>query len=285
MLDNWIFLVALYGVLKGIRDVLKKKALQRNTVMEVLFFYTVIGFLFVIPGGGGAFSLSPYIMAAIIFKSFFVFSAWLLSFKAIEKLPISFFGVMDLSGVLFSTVFGIVFLREAVTVNGIIGLAIVMSGLLLVNYKKDDDNTQIIPKYVIFALLSCILNAISGIMDKVLMSGGEVDSSQLQFWFMLDMVVMYAVYILVTKTKINIKSALKNYYILIISVLFVVGDRALFIANGIGGSTVSVMVLLKQSACFVSILGGFLLFKEKNVLFRAICATLILVGIFISVLD
>ena len=40
----WMLLVLLYGVLKGAREILKKKALEKNTVMEVLFFYTLFGF-------------------------------------------------------------------------------------------------------------------------------------------------------------------------------------------------------------------------------------------------
>ncbi|MDD4112457.1 MAG: hypothetical protein PHC56_05440 [Herbinix sp.] len=38
----WILLVLLYGILKGVREVIKKEALQRNTVMEVLIVYTAL---------------------------------------------------------------------------------------------------------------------------------------------------------------------------------------------------------------------------------------------------
>ena len=33
----WIGLVCLYGVLKGVRDIIKKKAMEKNSAMEVLF--------------------------------------------------------------------------------------------------------------------------------------------------------------------------------------------------------------------------------------------------------
>ena len=33
----WAGLVLFYGIVKGFRDVVKKKALTKNTVMEVLF--------------------------------------------------------------------------------------------------------------------------------------------------------------------------------------------------------------------------------------------------------
>ena len=45
----WIYLVLLYGILKGVREILKKKALGRNTVMEVLFLYTLLSFVILLP--------------------------------------------------------------------------------------------------------------------------------------------------------------------------------------------------------------------------------------------
>ena len=36
----WIGLVCLYGVLKGVRDIIKKKEMKKNIAMEVMFFYT-----------------------------------------------------------------------------------------------------------------------------------------------------------------------------------------------------------------------------------------------------
>ena len=34
---EWMLLVLLYGVLKGVREIVKKKALERNSTLEVLF--------------------------------------------------------------------------------------------------------------------------------------------------------------------------------------------------------------------------------------------------------
>ncbi len=41
----WIGLVTFYGLVKETRDALKKKATQQSSVMEVLFFHTVLAFL------------------------------------------------------------------------------------------------------------------------------------------------------------------------------------------------------------------------------------------------
>lgn len=249
--------------------------------MEVLFFYTVIGFLMVTPSAKEAIELDLKYIAIIAVKSLIVFIAWVLSFNALSKLPVSFYGVLDLSGVLFSSIMGVALLNEVLHINQYIGLFLVMLGLLLVNYNKGN-NIEIKAKYAIIALVSCILNATSGIMDKVLMK--NMTSSQLQFWFMAMMVVFYISYIVFTKEKISLKCIKNNIWIIVMSVLFVVGDKALFVANSITESSVSIMTILKQSACFVTILGGWIVFKEKNIAYRLFCAVIIVVGICISVI-
>ena len=66
--------------------------------------------------------------------------------------------------------------------------------------------------------------------------------------------------------------------------MFVIGDAALFAANGIPGSRVTVMTLIKQSGCFVTIAGGKLFFKEKDIAYRLFCAAIVFAGIILSVL-
>ena len=66
--------------------------------------------------------------------------------------------------------------------------------------------------------------------------------------------------------------------------MFILADRALFIANQDPDSKVTVMTLIKQSGCIVTILGGRLVFKEKNIVHKLICAAVIVAGIVIGVL-
>ena len=144
---------------------------------------------------------------------------------------------------------------------------------------QKEENVQVI--YVVAAFASCMLNAFSGFMDKVLMK--DITSSQLQFWYMLFLVLYYALYMLVTRTKIS-RDVWKNGWIWLLAILFVAADKALFIANGMADSRVTVMTLIKQSGCVVTILAGKLIFKEKNVGYKLFCAAIIVVGIVIGVL-
>lgn len=281
----WILLVLLYGVLKGVREILKKKSLQRNTVMEVLVAYTAIAFIMTIPDYKNAMGVSPSYLFWIAVKSFVIFLAWMFSFKAIDKMPISLYGVLDLSRVLFATMLGIVVLKEVLSIPQIIGLTLVCTGLLMLNLSRKLSShkaEKVETVYVVIAIASCMLNALSGLMDKILMK--SVTSSQLQFWYMLFLLLFYLIYIIVTKTKIRWIHSFKNYWIWILSFLFIIADRALFIANGMDGSRITVMTLIKQSGCLVTILAGKFIFKEKNIAYKLICAGIIIMGIVIGVM-
>lgn len=281
----WILLVLLYGILKGVREVIKKKTLQSNTVMEVLILYTALAFIMVIPDYKNAMGVNPSDLFWIAVKSFVIFLAWMFSFKAIDRMPISIYGILDLSRVLFATLLGTLVLKEVLSILQIVGLALVCLGLLMLNrtrklttYKAE----KVEPIYVVIAIASCILNALSGFLDKVLMK--NVTSSQLQFWYMLFLVLFYLIYIFATGTKIRWTYTLKNYWIWILSFLFIIADRALFVANGMEGSRITVMTLIKQSGSLVTILAGKLIFKEKNIGYKLICAAVIIIGIVIGVL-
>lgn len=281
----WILLVLLYGILKGVREVIKKKSLQSNTVMEVLIAYTTLAFIMVLPDYKNAMGVNSSSLFWIAVKAFVIFLAWIFSFKAIDKMPISIYGVLDLSRVLFATLLGIVVMKEVLSIPQIVGLALVCMGLLMLNrakrmssYKTEKVETV----YVVIAIASCILNALSGLMDKILMK--RVTGSQLQFWYMLFLLLFYLAYIRVTKTKIRWVFTFKNYWIWILSFLFIIADRALFIANGMEGSRITIMTLIKQSGSLVTILAGKFIFKEKNIGYKLICAGIIIIGIVIGVL-
>lgn len=287
---TWVLLVLAYGIIKGLREVLKKKALERNSTIEVLFLYTFLSFLLVVPDGRTAFSIDYSVLIPVAFKSLCIFVAWLLSFTVIKKMPVSLYGVLDLSRVLFATLFGVLVLHETMGLGQIIGFILVLTGLCLLRLEKTVKGTsvtesgQVSTLFVILALISCILNSVSGVMDKLLMSDGRLTDGQLQFWYMLFLVVYYLIYIVIRRPRIGWISTLKNYWVWILAVLFVIADRCLFIANADPDSMVTVMTLIKQSGCLVTIVCGKLVFSEKNVAYRLVCALVVILGIAVSVI-
>ena len=282
-----MLLVLVYGLLKGGREIVKKKCLERSTIVEVLFFYTLFGFIIAVatPGSKEVFTLDKSFLPVIILKSFVIFLAWILSFKAIKSMPVSMYGVLDMSRVIFATLLGLTVLHEQLSRGQMIGLPLVLLGLFmlrLIKGKKGNQEEHIKPLTVILALISCLLNAFSGLLDKILMK--DMTSSQLQVSYMFFLVIMYGLYLVFSKTKVQWKVIAKNYWIPLLAIMFVIADKALFVANGYPESKVTIMTLIKQSSCFVTIFLGWLVYHEKNILRKSICAGVVLVGILAAVL-
>lgn len=295
----WIFLVFVYGIIKGLREICKKKSLEKNSVTEVLLVYTFLSLLICIPQIPNAVGLTVNQYLWIALKSFIIFIAWMAGFKAIKKLPISLCGVLDLSRVLFASLLGVVVLGEKITFFKGIGLLFVSMGLLFLKFnpflKRDrlsssESNSIAITEeqkkssntfFICLAFLSCILNAVSGLLDKILMK--EMNSSQLQFWYTFFLVVYYSIYALVRRVKIN-KGIWKNIWVWFLAVGIIVMDKALFIANGYPESQVTIMTMIKQSSVIIAILSGKFIFREKNILQKMICAAIIIIGILIGIM-
>ncbi len=276
---EWIILTLVFGICKGVREGIKKKALEKSSTFEVLFYYTLIGFLLVIPTAKDVFFIPWQYYFFIFIKALLVFSAWTCSFNSIKHMPVSLYGVMDTSRVVFSTLMGITIMGESTSPGQLTGLVLVILGLGLVNFGSKNDR-EVKKKYIFLTLVACLFNATSGVLDKWLTM--TVTSGQLQFWFMLYLTVMYGLYIIFTKTKISVKTLKTNYWIVILAVIFIIGDRALFIANANSGSLVTVMILIKQSSVLAAIITGRIMFKEKGVLRRTLCALLVIVGIVVA---
>ena len=278
----WILYVLFYGLMKGSRDIVKKIALNKNTFIEILVVHTGLSLLLVLPTASDAPDMNPVFLGPIAFKALLVFSAWICSFRAIKKLPVSIVGLLDMSRVLFATSLGVLVLGEVMKRGQYAGLILVCIGLLLLKIisTSSTNHEDIRAVYVLLALAACMLNAASGLMDKILMK--DVTSSQLQFWYLLFLFIYYVLFAIFSKAKISL-SVLKNGWVWLLSIMFVLADKALFIANADANSRLTVMTLIKQSCCLVTILGGKFIFHEKNILKKLLCAAIIILGIMIGI--
>ncbi|MBQ3018564.1 MAG: DMT family transporter [Clostridia bacterium] len=296
----WIPLILFYGTCKGVREALKKKAMEKCSVMEVLFFYTFFAFLLTIPFaiGQDIFGISIKYHLVIFLKAFMIFIGWICAMNAMKRLPLSIYCVLDMSRMLFSIVLSIILLGETLGLFQGIGMVFVLVGVTIVNLKKDKKSGQTTTyKAIPLVVISCLLNAFSAIIDKYTLStetgkwffGDELlNDAQMQFWYMLYLSSLYGLFILarflIKKEKINVKRCLKCPWIYMLSILFMLADKAMFIANSNPNSKVVTLTVLQQVSVIVSILLGKILYKEKHILYRICCAILIVVGIVFSVI-
>ena len=276
----WVIFVLLYAVLKGARDGMKKAALQKNSAEEILFFYTLIGLILILPFSSSAFDLKPLYIFYVFLKSLVVSMGWLISFAILKRISVGLFGIMDLSRILFSTAFGVWLLDEAFTLSKAVGLVLVLTGLVLVNLRKQKGGLTLFT--LCLTILNCVLTAISETMDKTLMQ--YMDSEQMQFWFMLFVVLLYGTILLLRREHISIKSIKTNYWIPLMSLSLVVGDRFLFEANANPASQLTLMTIIKQSTVILTVLIGHFAFGEKQLTYKLSCACITFSGILIALL-
>jgi len=280
-METWVLLVLGYGILNGFYNIIQKKAVENNSAIEVLVMFTTFSLILVLPNIGKDILIESKYLLIIFLKSTVIFIAWILAFKAIKNLNVSTYGVINMSKILFSTLLGIIFLSEILFINQVIGMLIIILGLLFLNIKKTSDKIKSETGSIVLVLISCFLNSISALIDKIIMH--NINSTQLQFWFILFLALWYWTYVLLSKEKIDIKKTLKNRWIYILSIVFVLGDMMLFVANGITESTVSSMSLIKQISVVITVVIGGLMFKEKNIMYKLICAAIIFLGIILVV--
>lgn len=279
-MDNlWILFIVIYAFLKGAREGMKKAALKKSGKNEILFFYTFFAWIMCLPFSAGAFDLAPIYIFYAFLKAAVCCAAWLFSLTALKKMSVSLYGITDLSRMIFSTLLGVIVLGESFTIPKAIGVTLVIIGLTLANLRKGASDKAMTLPIFFAAIMNCFLNAISGTMDKILMKDMEV--GQLQFWFLLFMTLIYGVILLIKREKISIRNIRGNWWVPVMSASLMIGDRLLFEANANPQSQVTLMTLIKQSAVIVTVLTGWLVFKEKNILYRIMCACIVVCGIVI----
>ncbi len=281
MENYWIFFVVSYGLLKGVRECIKKEALKISSLMEVLFFYMLVGFVFTLPDAKDAFDCAPVLIFKSMVKAVVVCVGFLMSFVAIKGLPIGFYSIMTLSQMIFTTLISVAFLGEDFGILNFVALVMVIGGLILLNIKNQGNDGKKIRIIMVFTVLAYTLcNSISSVMDKVLTK--NMTPGQLQFWFMFFSVIFYGIILVLKKEKVSLKTLKTNYWVPLMGFMLVFGDRLLFIANSSPKSKVTVMTLLLQCSVVVTIVLGKLIYKEKQFLYKLFCAGIIIAGIVIG---
>lgn len=280
-MKDWMILTLIYGLMNGACFLFEKEAMKKNHSIEVLTMSTTVAFLLIIWDVPNAIHINPCNLSLLFIKSLVVFIAWKLSFKALSKMSVSRYGVINMSRILFTTILGIVVLHEVLRLNQIVGMAIICIGLVLVNMLKRDGKKSA-NKYIGILLIGCLLQSIAGLLDKVIST--NVEPNILQWWFLFFLVIINWAYINIRNVKINYKASFKNIWVYAYSILFVIGDRFLFMANSIDGSEISIISLLKQVSIIVTVLVGGKIFHEKHLKAKFLCSLLIILGIIIITL-
>ena len=290
---TWFYLALISAVFSALAAISEKKALFKLDALDFSFFVSIVTLIFSIPFFFDApldISLSTplIILFAKAILSALAFLCVMLTIKNLEiseALPL-----LALSPGLVA-IFGVLLIQDTLVLNEWIGLFLMLVGTYILELRKDDQSIfdpfkslmRINKyKYVFFAL---ILFSITSLIDRVLLKDFKLPPYTFMAYQQLFFALIFTTLILFRNKKISavIKPLNRNiiYLIIIISVFTVVYRYTQIEATKI--AAVALVLSVKRLSVLMAILIGGKLFKESNVLKRAIAAVIILVGLIILI--
>ena len=291
----WLALAFVSAFFLGCYDISKKKSVNENAVIPVLFLNTLFCSLLLLPivliskispdilSGtiGYVPSVSIETHGYIFIKSVIVLTSWILGYFAIKHLPLTITGpinatrpVMTLLGALF--IFG-----ERLNLYQWIGVVITIISFFLLSLSGKKEGISFHRnKWILFLLLAAIAGAVSGLYDKYLMQ--RFSSTAVQYWFNTYQCILMGIIMIILwypKRKSNTPFQWR-WSIILVSVFLTIADFVYFYALTDPDAMISIVSMVRRSSVLVSFAGGVLFFHEKNLKGKAIDLVLIIVAMF-----
>jgi drug/metabolite transporter (DMT)-like permease len=295
----WLILAFLSAALLGFYDAFKKKALQDNAVIPVLFLNTVFSTVIFLPFiilsvtghsldhstfhvGSGGWELHKY----IILKSFIVLSSWIFGYFGMKHLPLTIVGPINATRPVMVLVGALLVFGEKLNLWQWVGVMLaIMSFFMLSKSGKKEGIDFKHNRWIGFIVLAAVLGAVSGLYDKYLMASPEdggvgIDRMAVQSWYNIyQMILMLIVMVTVWWPKRKHTTPFRwDWTIIGISIFLSAADFAYFYSLSLPGAMISIVSMIRRGSVIVSFLFGAAFFHERNLKAKAIDLALVLLG-------
>ncbi len=294
----WLFLAFMSAALLGFYDSFKKKALQGNTVIPVLFLNTVFCSLIFLPliilsatgtlpagstfhVGSGGWEMHRY----IILKSLIVLSSWLASYIGMKHLPLTIVGPINATRPVMVLVGALLVFGERLNAWQWAGVAVAAISFFMLSHSGKREGINFSHnKWIGCIVLAAVLGAVSGLYDKYLMAspadgGVGLDRMAVQSWYNVYQAFLMLAMLLIIWFPRRRKDLFHwSWAILGISVFLSAADFLYFYALSLPGAMISIVSMIRRSSVIVSFLFGAAFFHEKNLRAKAFDLILVLLS-------
>ena len=288
----WVLLAFLSAFLLGCYDVCKKKSLDGNAVIPVLFFNTLISSILFAPFVilsyftdmlDGTLLFVPRVSLAthgmVILKSFIVLSSWITGYFSVKNLPLTITGPVKATQPVLTLTGAMLIFGERLNMYQWAGvlLTILSFYLLSASGRKEGINFSH-NKWIFYAVLSVIFGAISGLYDKHLMA--SLDVMTVQVWFNIYQLLMMVPILLLLwypHRKQTTRYTWK-WSIVFVSLFLALADWVYFYALSYPDAMISIVSMIRRSSVLVTFAAGAIFFREKNIKNKAFDLFLVLLG-------
>ena len=288
----WVLLAFISAFLLGCYDICKKKSLNGNAVIPVLFFNTLISSVILMPLVFLSYYTSvldetyfyvPQVSLAthgmVMLKSVIVLSSWLTGYFSVKNLPLTIVGPIKATQPMITLTGAIIVFGEQLNLyqwTGVL-LSILSFYLLSVSGKKEGINFSH-NKWILYAILSIIFGAISGLYDNYLMK--SLDVMTVQVWFnvyQLLMIIPILMFLWFPRRKQTTRFSWK-WSIFFVSLFLVMADWVYFYALSYPDAMISIVAMIRRSSVVITFIAGALFFSEKNLKNKAFDLFLVILG-------
>ena len=281
----WLLLAFLSAALLGFYDSFKKKSLDGNAVIPVLFLNTLFssliflpfislsattglldGTMFYVPAGG--WDVHKY----IILKSLIVLASWVFGYFGMKHLPLTIVGPINATRPVMVLVGAFIVFGERLNVYQWIGVALAVASFFMLSRSGKKEGIDFKhDRWIYFIVLAALLGAVSGLYDKYLMApashgGVGLDRMTVQSWYNIyQCFMMGAMLMLLWWPKRRHTTPFRwDWCIILISVFLCAADFVYFYALSIPGAMISIVSMVRRGSVVVSFLFGAVLLHEKN---------------------
>ena len=295
----WLTLAFLSAALLGFYDSFKKKALQGNAVIPVLFLNTVFSSVIFLPlillsyntrmldntifsVASGGWEVHKY----IVLKSVIVLFSWLFGYFGIKHLPLTIVGPINATRPVMTLVGALIVFGERLNVYQWIGVVLAMLSFMLLSRSSKKEGIDFKHDiWIYFIVIAALLGAVSGLYDKYLMASVDVggvglDRMMVQGWYNIYQCFWMLIMLVIIWMPVRRRTTPFHWdwSIIFISIFLCAADFVYFYALSVPDAMISIVSMVRRGSVIVSFLFGALLFREKNIKSKALDLALVMLG-------
>lgn len=297
----WVLLAFVSAFFLGFYDVAKKKSLNGNAVLSVLFcntiFCAIIFLPFIIISAVSPETVQNTIFNAslssiysdcreilpvkahllVILKAFIVLSSWIMGYYALKHLPITIAGPVNATRPVLVLMGAVVLFGEKLNLLQWGGVIISLFSLFLLSLSGRKEGIDFKSNKWIYVLFGAVITgAVSGLYDKFIMK--QLPPLFVQSWFNIYQVPIMGTVLLIMN-RFTASKFQWRWWIPLISLFVSTADFAYFYALSYDDALIAVISMIRRGSVIVSFTAGALLLKEKNLKAKALDLVLILIGL------
>ncbi|SFD63925.1 DMT family transporter [Paracidovorax konjaci] len=297
---TWIALGLLAGLVLGTYDFLTKLALKEKTVLEVVFWCSVLGALIWLPffympapwsgtlqaAGLAPQRLSPQAQMALLPKSVMMVATWILSYYSVKSLPLSISAGVRASGPLWTALGAVLLLAERLNWWQWLGLAVSMGSYYLFSLIGRREGISFRRNlWVLCMLAATLLSSANALYDKHILATLQMDLAAVQAYSALQRGGIALLLLPWLFRDLEVASLVRrNWAVPAIAFAYVLAEYIYLAAVQMEGALISVISVLRRTNLVMVFALSALFFQERFIRQKTFAIAGVLLGIVLTVM-